>query len=145
MDQKPRNSEAAPFKLPEVQVDPEYDYEGNKKTDEKFMSQAVEKDAAAPTTSVPPLHVTDPLSTGSNQMVDPVSSVPAQSNSRQITVTDDLPANEVDLIEKAWVVKAKAIVAQTKDDPFEQNNEINKIRADYQHKRFKTDLKTDGE
>lgn len=55
--------------------------------------------------------------------------------------TGHLIADDADLIEKEWVTKAKAIVAQTKDDPFRQNQEMNKVKADYLKKRYNKDLK----
>lgn len=45
-------------------------------------------------------------------------------------------ADDIDLIEKEWVEKAKAIVERTKDDPHKQNSEINKMKADYLKKRY---------
>lgn len=53
-----------------------------------------------------------------------------------------LIADDADLIEKEWVIRAKAIVAQTKDDPHTQNREMNKVKADYLKKRYNKDLKT---
>ncbi len=50
-------------------------------------------------------------------------------------------ADDSDLIEKEWVLRAKSIVAQTKDDPNLQNKEVNKIKADYMKKRYNKDLK----
>lgn len=59
-------------------------------------------------------------------------------------LTDDgLEANNVDLIEKEWVDKAKHIVAKTQDDPFVQKNEISKVKAEYIQKRFKKTIKAD--
>ena len=52
-----------------------------------------------------------------------------------------LMADDVDLIEKEWIFKAKAIVAQTKDDPYVQNKELSKVKAEYVKKRFNKDLK----
>ncbi len=60
--------------------------------------------------------------------------VPAQDDA-QLTAEDN------DLIEKAWVMKAKAIVEQTKDDPYKQNKEINKVKASYIKKRYDKDIK----
>jgi hypothetical protein len=53
-----------------------------------------------------------------------------------------LTADDSDLIEKEWVLKAKAIVMQTKNDPRAQNIQINGIKADYLKKRYNKDLKT---
>lgn len=61
--------------------------------------------------------------------------------------TDDgdggLTAAEIDRIEKEWVDKAKSIVARTHDDPFEQNNEMSKVKAEYIKKRFNRTIPTD--
>jgi hypothetical protein len=58
-----------------------------------------------------------------------------------VSHTSNLSAADVDLIEKEWVEKAKAIVARTHGDPFTQNKEINKIKADYIKKRYNKDIK----
>lgn len=51
-------------------------------------------------------------------------------------------AGDGDLIEKEWVVKAKQIVEHTAEDPYKQQEELNKIRADYMKKRYNKDLGT---
>ena len=71
---------------------------------------------------------------------DPALSVPAAPAS-----SHTLSAADVDLIEKEWVQKAKAIVAATQGDPFLQNKEINKIKADYIKKRYNKDIKVASE
>jgi hypothetical protein len=57
------------------------------------------------------------------------------------SATDHAPvtpqiADDVDLIEKEWVEKAKQIVNQTKEDPNLQSTEIDKFKTDYIKKRF---------
>lgn len=47
-----------------------------------------------------------------------------------------------DRIEKQWVDKAKAIVMQTKDDPFTQKDEMSKIKSEYIKSRFNKSLKS---
>ncbi len=54
-------------------------------------------------------------------------------------------ADDTDLIEKEWVDKAKEIVAQTANDPYLQNKEINKIRSEYLKKRYNKELKQSDE
>lgn len=51
---------------------------------------------------------------------------------------DGLPqiADDVDLIEKEWVEKAKDIIEKTKDDPKAQKDAITVVKNDYQKKRF---------
>jgi len=52
-------------------------------------------------------------------------------------------ADDLDLIEKEWVTKAKGIVEQTKHDPYNQNKEMNLFKADYMKKRYNRDVKVD--
>jgi len=54
----------------------------------------------------------------------------------------DVPevANDIDLIEKAWVQKAKAIVESTQGDPYLQNKQINRMKVDYIKKRYNKDI-----
>ncbi len=51
-------------------------------------------------------------------------------------------AGDGDLIEKEWVLKAKQIVEHTAEDPYKQQQELNKIRADYMKKRYNKDIGT---
>lgn len=55
----------------------------------------------------------------------------------------NLSAADANKIEKQWIEKAKAIIAQTKDDPFTQKNEMSKIKAAYIEKRFNKKLRVD--
>jgi hypothetical protein len=70
----------------------------------------------------------------------PVPSPAQQPPTQSVPVSTPELAEDVDLIEKEWVDKAKAIVAHTKDDPHRQNKEINKIKADYIKKRYNRDI-----
>lgn len=49
-------------------------------------------------------------------------------------------AEDSDLIEKEWVEKAKQIVAHTANDPFTQQEELSKMKADYMKKRYNKDI-----
>lgn len=69
-----------------------------------------------------------PLMTSQNQ-----AAMPLQASS-------PLMAEDSDLIEKEWVEKAKKIVEATRDDPYQQNREINKVKADYMKKRYNKDI-----
>lgn len=54
------------------------------------------------------------------------------------TIGDNpLTANDDDdLIEKKWVEAAKEIVDKTKDNPYQQDESVNKLKVDYIDKRF---------
>jgi hypothetical protein len=60
-----------------------------------------------------------------------------------VTTPGGMPhmADDTDLIEKEWVVKAKQIVSQTKQDPYVQSKELGKVRAEYIKKRYNKDVK----
>lgn len=50
-------------------------------------------------------------------------------------------ADDIDLIEKEWVKKAKDIVDATHGDPHKQNNQMNKMKVEYIKKRYDKDIK----
>ena len=51
-------------------------------------------------------------------------------------------ADDVDVIEKEWVQKAKTIVNDHKHDPYTQEKETSKLQADYLKKRYGKEVKT---
>lgn len=66
--------------------------------------------------------------------ITPAAASPVQSS--------DLPAaQDTDLIEKEWVHKAKAIVEQTKEDPYKQSEALTMFKADYMKKRYNKTIK----
>jgi len=50
-------------------------------------------------------------------------------------------ANDVDVIEKEWVNHLKEITNRTADNPFIQQQEISRAKADYLKKRYNKDIK----
>jgi hypothetical protein len=62
----------------------------------------------------------------------------------QAQAPSGLPAEDVDLIEKHWVEKAKEIVDKTANDPYAQKNEISKVGAEYKKTRFNKTVPTDN-
>lgn len=60
--------------------------------------------------------------------------------------TDDTPqvAADDDLIEKEWVDKAKRLVAETKDDPYERERAVGKLQVEYLRKRYGKELGNDA-
>ncbi len=69
---------------------------------------------------------------------DPLTSTSSPHAGSQ---NNGLQADDADLIEKEWVVRAKSIVASTQDNPHEQTKEMSKFKADYIKKRYNKDLK----
>ena len=50
-------------------------------------------------------------------------------------------ADDVDVIEKEWVEKAKKIVSSSKSDPHQLEKEVSKLQADYLMKRYNIQIK----
>lgn len=80
----------------------------------------------------------------------PVATVPPTAAMPQDPQAQVLPqpplstppvADDLDLIEKEWVEKAKDIVHKTRSDPHTQNKEMNRFKADYMKKRYNKDIK----
>ncbi len=67
--------------------------------------------------------------------VVPILSPLPVANNNPVAAADE------DVIEKEWVDKAKKIVAQTKDDPYNQEKEVSKLQADYLKKRYGKEVK----
>ncbi len=91
---------------------------------------------------------TDQTGSSSTMPLPPPSgaiSVPSlsQTTSTKSTNNSGLPASDADLIEKHWVERAKAIVAQTTDDPYKQQKAMTKEKAEYIKKRFNKTIPTD--
>jgi hypothetical protein len=81
----------------------------------------------------------------SGQVADAIltTSLPAPVDDNAAVVDDtssaiDAPAvaADDDLIEKVWVDKAKKIVSETKDDPYNQDQAISELQLDYLKKRY---------
>lgn len=63
------------------------------------------------------------------------------------TQADDTPAvaADEDLIEREWVEKAKKVIAETKHDPYLQEQAVSKLQADYLQKRYNKIVKVPGD
>jgi hypothetical protein len=64
------------------------------------------------------------------------SAVPATTN----VVVPDV-ADDQDLIEKEWVSKAKQIVEKTRNDPYQQSQELTVFKSEYMQKRYNKSIK----
>ncbi len=65
------------------------------------------------------------------------------TNSSDSPTDLDVPqiAEDIDLIEKEWVRKAKDIVNATYGDPYTQNKQISKMKVEYIKKRYNKEIK----
>lgn len=127
---RPAPMEGQPGVSPNIPVP-----ETNQQTEQNNMELP---GAAAPAPPAQPV-VGQPAPVAPAQMPQAVPAAPALQPAP--VAADPLTAEDNDLIEKAWVQKAKAIVEHTKNDPYKQNNEINKVKASYIKKRYNKDIK----
>ena len=104
-----------------------------------------------PTVELNPAKATNPLQQGPistheqplMQLNTPLNQVNTSSDDKpvQSSQSNDLVADDGDLIEKEWVTKLKSIIASTKEDPYKQSEEITALKADYLQKRYNKTLK----
>jgi hypothetical protein len=72
----------------------------------------------------------------------PVSQL-AETNAVATTTDVVVPdvADDQDLIEKEWVSKAKQIVEKTRNDPYQQSQELTVFKSEYMQKRYNKSIK----
>lgn len=87
--------------------------------------------AALPIPATPQIPLTNTAITDQTQVQDQT-----QTQAPGPAIADD-----VDVIEKEWVDKAKSIVSSTKDNPHLQEKEVSKLQADYLMKRYGKKMK----
>lgn len=116
--------------------------EVNSVPQESLSADIIPNTKVEQTREAPPTPVAAPDPT-----TQPVA-IPDDNTAQAGTTADDpsqangpLIADDVDVIEKEWVDKAKRIVNATKEDPHQQEKEVSKLQADYLMKRYNKQLK----
>ncbi|MBX4199401.1 hypothetical protein KW789_00695 [Candidatus Saccharibacteria bacterium] len=114
---------------------------------EQASDQSVEKNIVSSPENSPQAQTVAAAGQAANSFA-----LPSQAVSTGV-IADDKPlpsqgapaanAQDADRIEKEWVDKAKAVIAKTRDDPYEQKIEMSKVKAEYISKRFNKTLRTD--
>lgn len=106
---------------------------------DKQQGLAIEQSRGTPSAPSP-----DPSNFSHSSPLNPLlvtnSSAGITNQSLTGSPASPLIADDSDLIEKEWVAKAKHIVERTRDDPYLQTKEINKMKADYLKKRYAKDI-----
>lgn len=94
--------------------------------------------------AMPPT-VPQPLSQqpGVPQTAQPGAPSPLPAPQQSVdTIAAPAIADDGDLIEKEWVERVKQIVIETAHDPFLQNQQLTKLKAEYLQKRYGKVIKT---
>lgn len=100
---------------------PEITRRGIEQQEQHPQNAPLEQPSAPP--AIMPIPASLPVSSDDSAVLQPISDAP--------TV-----ANDDDLIEKEWVDKAKKVLAETRDDPYRREQEVNRLQADYLVKRY---------
>jgi hypothetical protein len=112
----------------------------------EFSDLSIEQAPARPEQApLPPVAAPLPVSgTAQQPMLQQIAPVQSpQSPSSSVIPVGPAVADDHDLIEKEWVVKAKQIVAATREDPHAQSRELSRFKADYLKKRYNKDIKVE--
>lgn len=109
---------------------PTPEYQSPELVSEKQSAQAIETGTSQPTGTAAQPPAT-PIQQNDQQPADQPS----------IDPMTPIIADDNDLIEKEWVLKAKEIVARTRHDPYLQNKEVERMKADYMKKRYNKEVK----
>lgn len=131
------SSELPPVKVPEQQAEPVYsqfEVPAGPAETEVQSSARIERGQSAPAAPLQQSPVIPQLGQVAAQPSKATPSDPAAAGLPTI-------ADDADLIEKEWVVKAKEIVARTSHDPYQQNKQVEHLKADYLKKRYNKDVK----
>lgn len=80
-------------------------------------------------------------STSQSQLTQQQYGLTQQSSAATDNTDNPKIADDNDLIEKEWIIKAKEIVARTANDPYLQSKAMNEFKADYLKKRSNKELK----
>lgn len=93
--------------------------------------------ATAPATSSPSLAQQVPSVPASTVVADPAATQGATSAAAAAASVDD----SGDALDEEWINKAKAIVERTKSDPYQESQELGRVKADYLRIRYNKHIK----
>lgn len=93
------------------------------------------------TGSMPAVSVADDQVNTSLGAVNPVNDTRADGTITSAAMAATMVADDIELIEKEWIIKAKVIVDRTRGDPYAQNQAINQVKADYLKNRYNKEIK----
>jgi hypothetical protein len=129
-----------------TQKEPSKSIENRQEAYNYSQDQHVEERAPA-SAELSPQALSGQASLAAQQASSIAQTAPTTGVSSLAILQDDLPidAKDEDLIEREWVVKAKAIVQNTRADPYQQEEAISKLQREYLKKRYGKDLKASSE
>lgn len=130
------SSEMGPYRAPEALQSPQ-----NEEAVRPGQERLANQEAAASSSAQPPQVATVKALPQLPSLPSPQLAVGVST----VKTSSPLVAADEDLIEKEWVDRAKKIVLQTKDDPYNQEKEVSKLQADYLKKRYGKEIKVSSD
>lgn len=126
------------FELPREQVEnaPERDEAGQERSVERAPARP-EKSAQQLKQPALPVVPDDIPAADTPTIAAPPDDASQSIQAHQTAIKDS------DHIESEWVDKAKSIISQTQNDPYQQKYDMSKVKAEYIRKRFGKEIKTD--
>ena len=73
----------------------------------------------------------------------PTIAIPGADDSAQTQSDHRTQSEDSDRIDSVWINKTKAVISQTRSDPYEQKVQVSKVKAEYIQKRFNKQVKID--
>ena len=137
------NNQAPSFEIPKTAENPPV-YSGGQELDPGLTIEGTREILPAPV--LPQTQTSgqlSPIGIAHPQQVSGSTLLPQQT----ALATDDshIIADDIDVMEKEWVDRAKKIISLTSDDPYSEAKELTKLKATYMKKRFNKDLPVDNE
>jgi hypothetical protein len=86
-----------------------------------------------------PIEIAPPMPPQAPVQTPPVSMpvvLPQVSDDSAVQSSNPISANDDDVIEKEWVDRAKQVLAQTREDPYQREKAIGELQRDYLMKRY---------
>lgn len=81
-----------------------------------------------------------PLPVDPSNVIIPAPTTQALGSSEPQVDTNPAIADDVDVIEKEWVDKAKEVIREHQDDPWSEEEAVEDLQIDYLKKRYGKDL-----
>lgn len=110
-----------------------YEIPPNYASPEKEQPQHERSMERSPIEIAPPMPPQAPVQIPS--VVMPTPSMPIADDSATQS-SNPISANDDDVIEKEWVDRAKQVLAQTREDPYQREKAIGELQRDYLMKRY---------
>ena len=73
----------------------------------------------------------------------PTIAIPAADDNASTQSDHRSQSDDSDRIDPVWINKTKAVISQTRNDPYEQKVQMSKVKAEYIKKRFNKQVKLD--